>query len=98
MVDMPDLSQNLSIAEPRIAASATAGDLIANVRTTARGRWPSATALLSDAGARPTHSLDEAVGEGRSVKTLLPTADVVNPVILKGTAAGFPPRRQCGHR
>ena len=66
-----------------IMGSAMARNLIAaGLHTTVWDRSPSATAALSDAGARVAPSAREAVRNARVVITMLPTAEVVTSVIF----------------
>ena len=71
-----------------IMGSAMARNLIAaGLPTTVWDRSPSATAALSDAGARVAASAREAVRNAHVVITMLPTAEVVTSVILDGGVA-----------
>jgi 3-hydroxyisobutyrate dehydrogenase len=68
-----------------IMGSAMARNLIAaNLRTTVWDRSPSATRALAEAGAHVADSPEEAVRDAPIVISMLPTADVVNEVILGG--------------
>ncbi|HEX4447513.1 MAG TPA: NAD(P)-dependent oxidoreductase [Polyangiaceae bacterium] len=68
-----------------IMGSAMARNLIAaGLHTTVWDRSPSATAALSDAGARVAPSAREAVRNAQVVITMLPTAEVVTSVIFDG--------------
>jgi 3-hydroxyisobutyrate dehydrogenase len=71
-----------------IMGSAMARNLIAaGLGTTVWDRSSSATAALSEAGARAATSPGEAVRDGQVVITMLPTADVVNSVVFDGGVA-----------
>jgi 3-hydroxyisobutyrate dehydrogenase len=71
-----------------IMGSAMARNLVAaGLRTTVWDRSSSATAALSQAGARAAASPGETVRDAQVVITMLPTADVVNPVIFDGGVA-----------
>ena len=66
-----------------IMGSAMARNLVsAGLRTTVWDRSPTATALLSGAGALAAASAAEAARNAHVVITMLPTADVVNSVIF----------------
>jgi len=74
-----------------IMGSAMARNLVdAGLHTTVWDRSPSATASLSEAGARVAASPEEAIRGARLVITMLPTAAVVEPLIFgDGGAAAF---------
>jgi 3-hydroxyisobutyrate dehydrogenase len=58
--------------------------LTAGLPTTVWDRSPSVTAALAEAGARPAASATEAVRGASVVITMLPTAEVVNSVLIDG--------------
>jgi NAD binding domain of 6-phosphogluconate dehydrogenase len=71
-----------------IMGSAMARNLVsARLRTTIWDRSPTATAPLSEAGALVAASPPEAARDAHVVITMLPTADVVNSVIVAGGVA-----------
>ena len=72
-----------------IMGSAMARNLVsAGLRTTVWDRSPAATAPLSAAGALVAASPAEAVRDAQVVITMLPTADVVSSVMLRGRRGG----------
>jgi 3-hydroxyisobutyrate dehydrogenase len=91
MAGTQDHGLEVAVLGTGIMGSAMARNLVAaGLRTTVWDRSPSATAALSEAGARAAASAGEAVGDARVVITMLPTADVVNSVIFDGgVAAAF---------
>ncbi len=71
-----------------IMGSAMARNLVSSgFRTTVWDRSPTATAPLSESGARATASSAEAVQDAQVVITMLPTADVVTSVIFESGVA-----------
>jgi 3-hydroxyisobutyrate dehydrogenase len=89
MVDRNDREEGpvVAVLGTGIMGSAMARNLVAaNVRTTVWNRSPAATAPLSEAGARVADSPATAVRDASVVITMLPTADVVNEVIVKEKA------------
>jgi 3-hydroxyisobutyrate dehydrogenase len=91
MAGTQDHGLEVAVLGTGIMGSAMARNLVAaGLRTTVWDRSPSATAALSEAGARAAASAGEAVRDARMVITMLPTADVVNSVIFDGgVAAAF---------
>jgi 3-hydroxyisobutyrate dehydrogenase len=91
MAGTQDHGLEVAVLGTGIMGSAMARNLVAaGLRTTVWDRSPSATAALSEAGARTAASAGEAVKDARVVITMLPTADVVNSVIFDvGVAAAF---------
>ena len=91
MAGTQDHGLEVAVLGTGIMGSAMARNLVAaGLRTTVWDRSPSATAALSEAGARAAASAGEAVRDARVVITMLPTADVVNSVIFDGgVAAAF---------
>jgi 3-hydroxyisobutyrate dehydrogenase len=91
MAGTQDHGSEVAVLGTGIMGSAMARNLVAaGLRTTVWDRSPSATAALSEAGARAAASAGEAVRDARVVITMLPTADVVNSVIFDGgVAAAF---------
>jgi 3-hydroxyisobutyrate dehydrogenase len=88
-------TSNMSVAVlgTGIMGSAMARNLVqAGLRTTAWDRSPSATASLAQAGVEARSSPTEAVRDANVVITMLPTAEVVNSVMIDGgTVLGFAP-------
>ena len=71
-----------------IMGSAMARNLVAaGLHTTVWDRSASATEALAAAGASVASSAEEAVRDAEVVITMLPTADVVLPVVFDGTVA-----------
>jgi 3-hydroxyisobutyrate dehydrogenase len=91
MAGTQDHGLEVAVLGTGIMGSAMARNQVAaGLRTTVWDRSPSATAALSEAGARAAASAGEAVRDARVVITMLPTADVVNSVIFDGgVAAAF---------
>jgi 3-hydroxyisobutyrate dehydrogenase len=90
MVEMDDRGEGplVAVLGTGIMGSAMARRLIvANLRTTVWDHLPSATNPLLEVGAQVARSPDMAVREAAVVITMLPTADVVNEVILDGKVA-----------
>jgi 3-hydroxyisobutyrate dehydrogenase len=88
MAGTQDHGLEVAVLGTGIMGSAMARSLVAaGLRTTVWDRSPSATAALSEAGARTAASAGEAVRDARVVITMLPTADVVNSVIFDGGVA-----------
>jgi 3-hydroxyisobutyrate dehydrogenase len=88
MADTQNHGLEVVVLGTGIMGSAMARNLVASgLRTTVWDRSPSATAALSEAGARVAASAAEAVRDARVVITMLPTADVVNSIIFDGSVA-----------
>jgi 3-hydroxyisobutyrate dehydrogenase len=86
-----DTGSPVSVLGTGIMGSAMARNLLAaGLRTTVWDRSASATAPLSGAGARVAASAEDAVRDARVVITMLPTAEVVNAVMLdEGVVPAF---------
>jgi 3-hydroxyisobutyrate dehydrogenase len=91
MADTENPRTEVAVLGTGIMGSAIARNLVAaGLRTTVWDRSTAATAALSEAGALAAASPGEAVADARVVITMLPTADVVNSVIVDGgVAAAF---------
>jgi 3-hydroxyisobutyrate dehydrogenase len=81
----PSSSTSVAVLGTGIMGAAMARNLLkAGLRTTVWDRSPSATAPLVQAGADAKNSPTEAVRDADVVITMLPTAEVVNSVMIDG--------------